>query len=128
MVERGNKKNRLVPRAKTGMNDLKFFDTIELHNIVGAINCYDYSNLVTPFKVCSPGSASAAIAAICIGSLFRRKGFTSRCRRAQPKYFRQAISRQLQGNYRVKIEEQGEPHLVFLITWIRSTVVGIKVT
>ena len=33
MVERGNKKVRLVPRAKTGMNDLKFFDTIELHNI-----------------------------------------------------------------------------------------------
>ena len=65
---------------------------------------------------------------LCIDSLFRRKGFTSRCRSAQPKYFRQAISRQLQGNYWVKIEEQGESHLVFLITWIRSTVVGIKVT
>ena len=62
----------------------------------GAINCYDYSNLVTPFKVCSPGSASA-IAAIhwfpfSKKRIFRK--FTSRCRRAQSEYFRRAISRQ----------------------------------
>ena len=97
-LQRGKKNDPTPTHSEKGRNGpiKSILYRLRLHN------CYDYSNLVTPFKVCSPGSASA-IAEIhwfpfSKKRIFRK--FTSRCRRAQPEYFRRAISRQ---NYKEMI-------------------------